>query len=49
MNKSTGEVVALRKTEAELKLDRWKEKNLAAVVLDDDQRSSTSRSRTGRR
>merc|ERR1719350_1125408 len=50
VNKSTGEVVAVRKTEAELKLDRWKEKNLAAagaaVVLEDDQRSSTSRSRT---
>merc|ERR1719357_2307559 len=50
VNKSTGEVVAVRKTEAELKLERWKEKNLAAagvaLVLEDDQRSSTSRSRT---
>ena len=37
----TGEVLAVGRTEAELKLDRWKEKNLP-----EEQLSSSSRSRT---
>ena len=39
----TGEVVAVGRTEAELKLDRWKEKNLPGA---EEQLSGSSRSRT---
>merc|ERR1719430_1604449 len=42
----TGEVVAVGRTEAELKLDRWKEKNLPGGATAEEQNSSSSRSRT---
>ena len=46
----TGEVVAVGRTEAELKLDRWKEKNLPGTAsdrrVDGETRSGGSRSRT---
>merc|ERR1719209_2412667 len=43
----TGEVVAVGRTEAELKLDRWKEKNLpGGATAAEEQKSSSSRSRT---